>query len=100
MKRVNQIIKHPDYMDALKQVKKYEASRIFCRHQVEHFLDVARIAYILNLEEYRFDAGGALTVSMKWFSVDAEGVKKELVLAKSSDRDQDYYNSKFTTSQT
>lgn len=51
--------------------------------------------YILNLEEYRFDAGGALTVSMKWFSVDAEGVKKELVLAKSSDRDQDYYNSKF-----
>jgi hypothetical protein len=32
---------------------------------------------------------------MKWFSVDANGVKKELVLAKSSDRDQDYYNSKF-----
>ena len=28
-----------------------EADRIFCRHNMAHVLDVARIAYILNLEE-------------------------------------------------
>ena len=27
-----------------------EKSRIFCKHDLQHSLDVARIAYILNLE--------------------------------------------------
>ena len=51
MNRVDRIIRHPEYLDAVKQVKEYEKTRIFCCHQPEHFLDVARIAYILNLEE-------------------------------------------------
>ena len=53
MERVNRILRHPRYADCLKQVRDCETGRIFCRHQMEHFLDVARIAYILNLEEGR-----------------------------------------------
>ena len=44
MERVNRILRHPRYADCLKQVKDCENGRIFCRHQMEHFLDVARIA--------------------------------------------------------
>lgn len=52
MERVNQILRHPCFQESLERVKTYEADRIFCCHQMEHFLDVARIAYILNLEEH------------------------------------------------
>lgn len=52
--------------------------------------------YVLDLETYRYDGGGsAVTVSMKWYSVAVDGTKTELVAAKSTDRDQDFYNSKF-----
>ena len=51
MDRINQILHHPllkKYMEA-NTVK--EQGRIFCRHNMVHVLDVARIAYILNSEE-------------------------------------------------
>lgn len=51
MERPNRILQHPKYRECLEQVEIYEQDRIFCRHQMEHFLDVARIAWILNLEE-------------------------------------------------
>ena len=34
-----------------KKIEKCEKKREFCRHNMVHFLDVARIAYIYNLEE-------------------------------------------------
>ncbi len=34
----------------IKKNKKYEKGRIFCRHNINHLLDTARIAYILSLE--------------------------------------------------
>jgi len=51
MNRIDRIINNPAYRECMERVKIYEADRIFCCHQMEHFLDVARIAYILNLEE-------------------------------------------------
>ena len=33
------------------KLKVYEAKREFCNHTIEHFIDVARIAYIMVLEE-------------------------------------------------
>ena len=51
MERVDRILRHPVYRNCLLRVEEYERDRIFCRHQTEHFLDVARIAWILNLEE-------------------------------------------------
>ena len=50
MTRVNAIWQHPLYQQNLKDLTRLEADRIFCRHTPEHFLDVARLAYIFALE--------------------------------------------------
>ena len=50
MTRVNAIWQHPLYQQNLKDLTRLEADRIFCRHTPEHFLDVARLAYIFSLE--------------------------------------------------
>ena len=49
MDRVNAVICHPLYLDH--RLERAEKERIFCRHQMSHLLDVARIAYIRNLEK-------------------------------------------------
>lgn len=51
MNRVNQILFHPRYRQALEQTEILEQDRKFCRHGIAHFLDVARLAYIHSLEE-------------------------------------------------
>ncbi len=51
MERVNRILENKKYRDYLQKNKAAEEGRIFCCHNMEHFLDVARIAYILCLEE-------------------------------------------------
>ena len=51
MDRVNQIWKHPLYQTELNKLQLLETDREFCRHTPEHFLDVARLAYIRALEE-------------------------------------------------
>ena len=50
MTRVNAIWQHPLYQQNLKDLIHLEAARILCRHTPEHFLDVARLAYIFALE--------------------------------------------------
>lgn len=37
-------------MDYLKKIAEAEKDRIFCLHNLQHFLDVARLAYIMALE--------------------------------------------------
>jgi uncharacterized protein len=51
MKRVNDIINHPVYQEQYRLLCQAEKERPFCRHTMEHFLDVARLMYIYNLEE-------------------------------------------------
>lgn len=51
MERVNKILNHPKYKKLLKELKELEEKRIFCKHSLIHFLDVARIAYIEVLEK-------------------------------------------------
>ena len=51
MDRVNAVREHPLYREYYERLEKLEEGRIFCRHQMPHLLDVARIAYIRNLEE-------------------------------------------------
>lgn len=51
MERIDRILKHPLFLEYVGENAKEEAARIFCRHDMAHFLDVARIAWILNLEE-------------------------------------------------
>lgn len=51
MNRVNQILEHNMYHGCLQQICRLEAGRAFCGHDMAHLLDVARLAYIFNLEE-------------------------------------------------
>ena len=51
LKKVNEILNNKKYKEYLKKLEELESTREFCRHNMEHFLDVSRIAYIINLEE-------------------------------------------------
>lgn len=50
MERVNLICSHPQWQEAMEKLRRLEEGRIFCGHDTQHFLDVARIAYIEALE--------------------------------------------------
>lgn len=50
MQRCNNIYNHPLYKERTKIIKEKEKGRIFCPHNLEHALDVARIGYIMILE--------------------------------------------------
>lgn len=50
MYRVDKILKDPWYNECLKRNAQAEKNRIFCRHDLDHMLNVARITYMLILE--------------------------------------------------
>lgn len=49
-RRLEAIRRHSLYQTSMHRLLELEQSRIFCRHGMEHLLDVARIAYIRSLE--------------------------------------------------
>lgn len=51
MDRVNKILNHVKYKELLEELTELEKDRVFCKHSLAHFLDVARIAYIEVLEK-------------------------------------------------
>lgn len=51
LNRVNKILRHPLWIKAVEQINDLEKKRIFCSHNIDHFLHVARIAYIESLEK-------------------------------------------------
>lgn len=51
--RINKILENDDYIRCIHLNEEAEKDRPFCRHNMMHFLDVARIAQILNLREAR-----------------------------------------------
>lgn len=51
MERVHSIQNHSLFQEQFHLLQKAEEERFFCRHTMEHFLDVARLMYIYNLEE-------------------------------------------------
>ena len=50
MERINRIIEHPLWLQNLQDIVRLEHNRQFCHHDIVHFLDVARLAYIDALE--------------------------------------------------
>ena len=51
MKRIDEILNHDLFIKYTQRTKEHEKNRMFCRHDLEHFLSVARIAEILNLKK-------------------------------------------------
>lgn len=52
MERINKMMSHPLYVSNQKKIEALETKRIFCRHGMDHSLDVARILYIKVLEAH------------------------------------------------
>lgn len=50
LQKANKILFHSKYVELLKTIETKEETRIYCKHNMEHFLNVARIMMILNLE--------------------------------------------------
>lgn len=50
MKRVSAIYEHSLYQTSLAKNGEAEKDRVFCRHNLSHFIDVARLSYIFSLE--------------------------------------------------
>ncbi len=50
MPEVESVCSHPLFRECYARIEESEKNREFCRHQMPHLLDVARIAYILVLE--------------------------------------------------
>lgn len=51
MKMIDQICSHPVWVEQMEQIRQLEQDRIFCKHDITHLLDVARLAYIEKLEK-------------------------------------------------
>lgn len=51
MERVNRIIQHETFIRELRKLNRLERDRMYCRHDIDHLLNVARLAYITALEE-------------------------------------------------
>lgn len=51
MEQIRQIWEHPLYRKNFEMLQEQETERIFCNHTLEHFLDVARIMRIFDLEQ-------------------------------------------------
>ena len=51
MDLINQIISHPLWRENMEKIRQLEQTRVFCRHDIDHLLDVARLAYIESLEK-------------------------------------------------
>lgn len=51
MNKIDNILKNDIYKASLNKLAIYEEKREFCRHDLKHFVDMARIAYIMVLEK-------------------------------------------------
>lgn len=51
MDRIDKILNHNLFLLHMKANKEAEADRRFCLHNIEHLLDVSRVAMIINLQE-------------------------------------------------
>lgn len=83
MKVLEAIRKHPLYVEYYEKLRGAEKDRVFCCHQMEHLLDVARIAYIINLEQQmnlrkEVIYGAALLHDIGKYRQYAEGIPHEI----------------------
>ena len=80
--RVRQIVTHPLYQQEFSALQKAEQERIYCNHTMEHFLDVARICYIMVLQDRaeisrELIYGAALLHDLGRYRQIAEGIPHE-----------------------
>lgn len=50
MEIVDRLLKNNKYIECLNYINELEKNRIYCKHNINHLVNVARIAYIIVLE--------------------------------------------------
>lgn len=60
MERINKIMADPLFQESILKTKDLEINREFCRHGLDHLIDVSRIAYILALETEKINSLGLI----------------------------------------
>jgi uncharacterized protein len=75
MVRVNKIMSDPFFQECLAKTTHYEKERYFCKHGLDHSVNVARISYILALEK-----GKLKQIGLKLKGIDSR-LLKELIYA-------------------
>lgn len=65
MQRVQRILNNANFCAHLEKIAALETERRFCRHDLQHFVDTARISYILFLEAVSTEAGTAVQEDMR-----------------------------------
>lgn len=92
MEKLWLIYSHSVYQECLKKNELSEKKRKFCIHNIEHFLDVARLAYILamergytNLDKEEIYAAAFLHDIGRWKQYE-EGVPHEKASVQIADR--------------
>ena len=78
----NRILQHSVYRECYEKIVQCEKDRIFCHHDMVHFLDVARLAEIFNLQEdlqisKKLVYGAALLHDIGRFEQYLEGIPHE-----------------------
>ena len=64
MKKIDAILKNSLYISNMKIIEESEKNRIFCKHDLDHFLAVARIMKIKSLEDgKKFDSSLIYAIS-------------------------------------
>ncbi|MBS5967251.1 MAG: HD domain-containing protein [Finegoldia magna] len=51
MKNTDIVLNHNLFNEKINKIENDEKTRVFCKHDFSHLMDVARICYIINLEE-------------------------------------------------
>ena len=51
MKNTDIVLNHKIFNEKINKIENDEKTRVFCKHDFSHLMDVARICYIINLEE-------------------------------------------------
>ena len=49
--RYEKILTNPVFVSTIRKIEEMEKDRFYCRHGMEHLISVARISYIISLEE-------------------------------------------------
>lgn len=52
MKYTDLVLKHPIYREFVEEIHMAESFRIYCGHEIDHAMDVARLAWIYYLEDW------------------------------------------------
>lgn len=52
MKYVEAVLNNRKFLDCMQLINKLEESRMYCKHDFTHLLDVCRIAHLMNLENH------------------------------------------------